>query len=130
MSMFCIKCGSPNSEGARFCEKCGNALSAGSAGPTPAGGPPPLGYAPPPTINPTGQAGDRNPLLAVLLSFFIPGVGQFYNNDPKKGGAMLGALVLSWILMVFGIGFLTGLGVWIWSMIDAYQVAGGTGARW
>jgi len=68
----------------------------------------------------------KNPVLAVVLSLIITGVGQFYNGDIKKGAVMLvGAIVLA--IATGGIGVLP---VWIWSMYDAYQVANGKMAIW
>ena len=71
---------------------------------------------------PTG----KNPVLAAVLSAVIVGVGQFYNGDTKKGAVMLiGAVIL---------GAATAGVVWlalaIWSAVDAYQVANGTGKMW
>jgi TM2 domain-containing membrane protein YozV len=71
---------------------------------------------------PTG----KNPVLAAILSGVIVGIGQFYNGDVKKGIAMLiGAIVL---------GSLTAGVLWlalaIWSSVDAYQVANGSGKIW
>lgn len=58
----------------------------------------------------------KEPGIALLLSFLLPGLGQFYNGDVGKGIAlMLGFFVLVWI----GIGIV----FWIWAMIDAYQSA-------
>lgn len=69
------------------------------------------------------QAGG-NPILALFLSLIIPGVGQFYNSDVKKGLVMLGvALFGSWLVLPW-------LGMAIWGAIDAWQVASGTGRRW
>lgn len=58
----------------------------------------------------------KEPALALVLSIFLPGVGQLYNGDVGKGIAMMLGF---WILIWFGIG----IGFWIWSMIDAYQSA-------
>jgi TM2 domain-containing membrane protein YozV len=66
----------------------------------------------------------NSPWVATLLSFLIPGLGQFYNGDHKKGGVMLGAAVLFvWTLIV-------PFGVWIWSMVDAHRVASGLDPLW
>ena len=120
--MFCSACGASNDATAKFCRACGAAL-----GTVPE--PPPLpeqhtmrdGSKQTIRRNPTG----KNPVLAAVLSV-IPGVGQFYNGDMKKGAVMLiGAMLLGpatagvlWLALA------------IWSAIDAYQVASGTGKMW
>jgi TM2 domain-containing membrane protein YozV len=134
--MFCSNCGAPNSEGARFCQKCGAALvgnaaaaGVGVGGPTmPATGmpqqlPPQLGY----QAAPGGArfAVDKSPGIALLLSFLIPGVGQFYCGESKKGGIMLAVYFLSWMTAFIVIGWFGLAVVWIWSMIDAYNIASG-----
>lgn len=73
-------------------------------------------------------------VLAVLLSAFMPGFGQFYNTDYKKGVVMLVAyflcLGLSAGLSATRIGFLVIIPVVIWSTIDAYRVSSGKSHRW
>ncbi|HDS64121.1 MAG TPA: hypothetical protein ENN52_08435 [Methanofollis liminatans] len=65
-------------------------------------------------------------LIAVVLSFFIPGLGQFYT------GQMVKAIVLFVLAVVFGffsmelIGLPFYLLVWLYSMYDAYTAAKGT----
>ena len=142
--MFCSKCGNANGEGARFCVKCGAPLSGlGDAVTPPAassGFPPPAAApAPPPLGDPgtvrtaaTSSTGrivtGKNPVLALVLSFLLGGlgVGQFYNGDWKKGLAMLAAT----LLFGFATGGLVAVAVWIWSMVDAYQVASGAWRAW
>jgi hypothetical protein len=121
--MYCPSCGAQNTDTAKFCEKCGTAVVA----------------TPPPTDQPeTRMRGvdsvpsrtsenvtGKNPTLATVLSL-IPGLGQLYNNDYKKGALMfLGALI--------GSPFTAGI-AWpvfvVWSMYDAYQVATGKGKVW
>lgn len=131
--MFCSKCGAQNAEGARFCEKCGAALGvaqAGFSGAAPTDERMRGGFG----MSPGGGAGvslgpgyvtGKNPVVALLLSLIIPGVGQFYNGDTKKGAIMLGIHLLSFFFWAVGIGFVTMFGVWVWGMYDAYQVASG-----
>ena len=88
----------------------------------------------------TEQHARRRKLVALILSGVFPGLGQFYNRQPGKGAAFLAAgLVLSW---VFGRAVPTAplellqpearlvvplcvlLLVWLWSIIDAWRVAG------
>ena len=56
----------------------------------------------------------------------IVGLGQFYNGDTKKGAIML---VAALVLGIATAGVLW-LGLAIWSAVDAYQVANGTGKMW
>lgn len=45
----------------------------------------------------SGQLYERVPHKAVSLSLFLPGAGQFYNDEVEKGAAFLGAGLLSFI---------------------------------
>ena len=45
----------------------------------------------------------RSPFIAALLSLIIPGLGQIYGGEGKKGAASI----------VF----------WIWAIIDAYHIS-------
>jgi TM2 domain-containing membrane protein YozV len=129
--MFCPKCGTSNDDSARFCAKCGTALAvaaAPAAGPGPATG---TGSGTMRSASPSsgGQVvTGKNPTVALVISIFLGafGGGQFYNGDWKKGLAMAGGSILLGIPS----GGLVSLGVWIWSMIDAYQVASGHWKAW
>ena len=122
--MFCSGCGSQNEVTAKFCRGCGNALSAGPAA-APAAHPGTIRGGNPGAVALTVPTG-KSPALAAVLSLIIVGVGQFYNGDSKKGALMLvGAIVLG-----AATGGLLWLGLAIWSAIDAYQVANGTGKMW
>jgi TM2 domain-containing membrane protein YozV len=127
--MFCSKCGSPNNDGAAFCAKCGAALGTAGAGNAGAATSSPetttmRGHA---AAAPRTAAG-KNPTVALVLSIFLGafGGGQFYNGDWKKGLAMAAAT------LVLGVatGGLVAFGIWIWSMVDAYQVASGKWSIW
>lgn len=83
------------------------------------GGPPP-GVIPP----------RKEPGISLLVSFFIPGVGSMMNEDVGAGVAFLGAYILGLVIFVcLGwtlVGLIGGpisLGIWVWSMIHAYQGA-------
>jgi len=125
--MFCPKCGTSNEDSARFCAKCGAALAVAEA-PAAAGG---AGVG---TMRgaSTGSGGQvvagKNPTVALVLSIFLGvfGGGQFYNGDWKKGLAM----AVASLLLGIPTGGLVWLGVWVWSMIDAYQVATGKWKAW
>ena len=123
--MFCAKCGAENPETARFCAKCGTNLTL-SAEPSTAPVPPPMdtqrGMTTTAPVSPTG----KTPWVAALLSFFIVGLGQVYNNDVKKGAVMfVGAIPGFWLTA----GLAT-FAIWIWAMVDGWQVASGNFKTW
>jgi len=74
----------------------------------------------------------KNPAVALILSFFLTGIGQLYNGDVKKCLLMWGICVVIIILAVItgGAAGILIMGVWIWSMIDAYNVASRKSPRW
>ena len=66
-----------------------------------------------------------NAILAVILSFFIPGLGQLY-----AGRFLRGVLVFVVVVVLAGILYyilpyaaLIVLIIWIWNLIDAYMLA-------
>jgi TM2 domain-containing membrane protein YozV len=69
------------------------------------------------------QVVPKNPGIALLISFFIPGVGSLYAGKVNTGVIILVGYVISWILTIILIGFVGILGFWVWGMIDAYQAA-------
>ena len=75
---------------------------------------------PAPALNP------KSPVLAAVLSLFIPGLGQIYNGDVKRGLLIILAQIISSLLTLIVIGFFTGLVLLIWAIFDAY---GGAKAR-
>lgn len=85
-------------------------------------------YAPPPPG--VVMPGRKEPGIALLLSFFIPGLGSMINGDVGAGIGFLCMYVfgfvlvicLGWILIGF-IGLPLSLVAWGWSMYHAYQGA-------
>lgn len=65
----------------------------------------------------------KEPLFALVLSFFIPGLGQLYNGDARKGIILFVGAVVSALLMWVCLGFLTYLIIWLYGMYDAYVYA-------
>jgi len=62
--------------------------------------------------------------LAVLLSFLLPGLGQLYNGEAGKFGLiLLVVIVLAVIATVMPLLLLVNFGIWVWSMVNAYNVA-------
>jgi len=62
--------------------------------------------------------------LAVVLSFLLPGLGQIYNQEFRKGTEFIIAYIISWALSFVVVGWFFLVIVWVWSMVDAYQSAG------
>lgn len=50
-----------------------------------------------------------DPLLAAVLSFVVPGLGQVYNGRFLRGAAVF---LLSWTVIVY-----------LWGIYDAYRLA-------
>lgn len=77
----------------------------------------------------------KEPVLACVLSFLLPGLGQFYNGEAAKGAIMLGAGLCGMALMMSSIsdelwtsrqsnekgtlGLMIFVGAWVWSIVDA-----------
>jgi len=60
----------------------------------------------------------KNPGLAAILSFFVPGLGQMYCGDIVFGFVVLFAFVVSLVLW-----FWLAILVWIFAVWDAYRIA-------
>lgn len=86
-------------------------------------------------------AARRKQMIALVLSGTFPGLGQFYNRQPIKGAvSLLAGLVLSWLLSrgvaielngtlpqigaAAVLPFCALLAIWLWSLVDAWRVAG------
>ena len=116
--MVCSKCSAQVPDGASFCGSCGGALAAGVVADGRIRGP---------SSTPGMLAVGKSPGLALFLSLLIPGVGQFYNGDTKRGLLILGLDVFCWILAAptGSVSLVGAFGIWIWGMVNAYQVAAG-----
>ena len=64
-----------------------------------------------------------SPILAAILSFFIPGLGQFYTGQLVKAIALFILAVIFGYLSIIVIGIPFYLIVWLYSMYDAYVAA-------
>ncbi len=115
--MKCPKCQTDNQKDSKFCINCGESLSA--IIPLDSG----IRRS---TVATKKYAEGKDASLAMILSGIFPGIalGQFYNGDILKGLLMLaGTLFLGWTGLVL-------LGIWIWSIVDARQVAKGNKSLW
>lgn len=116
MPNFCPTCGKPlQFENAEICPSCGVRIQ-------------------PPSI----PAEIRSPFLAVILSFFFVGWGQWYNGKTVDGLKFLGAFIASYIILaIFSVMvptlpvaaifvlilFVVILGIWVYGIYDAYKTA-------
>ncbi len=64
--------------------------------------------------------------IAVILSFFIPGLGQIYNGQIGKGILIIILFVIFGALSSILIGIPFYLALWVYSMYNAYKVAEAT----
>lgn len=102
-------------------------LAAGYAGMRPDGTMQP--YNPMQPYAPAYRASRKEPALALILSFFLPGLGTIVNGQGGKGvGIMLGYFMGA-LLSVILIGLPIMFGFWVWGMVDAYSGAKEHNAR-
>ena len=70
-----------------------------------------------------------NPLIALILSAIVPGSGQIYNREVKKGWVILGSYLSLGVLVYWLAGLnkitvaLALLLLWLSAIVDAYKVA-------
>ena len=71
-----------------------------------------------------------NPILALIISFFLPGIGTVYAGNKMKGiiifiiAVILG--VLAGIFLLGIIAYILYVLVWLYGMYDAYTTAKAT----
>ncbi|MEY7849385.1 hypothetical protein AB7C87_09315 [Natrarchaeobius sp. A-rgal3] len=56
----------------------------------------------------TTGSDEVNEILSAIISFLIPGVGQIYNGQTKRGAIILGGYVVFWIVTVLSMLLLIG----------------------
>lgn len=57
--------------------------------------------------------------LAVIASFFVPGLGSMLNDKVGKGILILSCSVLACISIMLVVGLILSPAVWIWGMVAA-----------
>ena len=77
-----------------------------------------------------GAAKRKEPILALLLTFLVTGLGQIYNGQVKKGIIILVGQIIMGMIVVFLMFFLIGCCIapfltllWLYWMYDAYVTA-------
>ena len=94
---FCSNCGEKIDINAAICPKCG--------------------------VRVGGSSEEKSPIVALILSLLVCGLGQFYNGQPKKGIVLLISAMVSGILILLVIGLVLLPIVWIYNLYDAYTTA-------
>lgn len=94
---FCQTCGKKININAEICPHCGVRV----AGAQP--------------------SGEKSVVIAAILSFIFPGLGQLYNGQTHKGISFIIAYIVSAVLIIILIGFILVILVWIWSLIDVIK---------
>ncbi len=69
------------------------------------------------------QVPRKEPVLGLVASFFIPGLGSIINGNVGRGIGILVGYFVALLLSVILIGIPIALGLWIWGMVDGYQGA-------
>ena len=141
--MYCNKCGNENREEANFCRACGNPTrqfqGSGNTGPT--------YYYPPYQANPYNYypqfVEHKDPVVALLVAFMLPGVGHMYAGEVMKGIIILAFFVIVGIvlsvalfatfwsmsgpsglaMLLIIIAFVISGLIWFYQLYDAYHAA-------
>jgi TM2 domain-containing membrane protein YozV len=71
----------------------------------------------------------KNPGLALVASFFIPGLGSLMNGSVGIGIVIFLSYCVAWASIFVVIGFVLVPAVWVWGMVDGYQGAKKWNAR-
>lgn len=103
---FCRGCGAETVSGGVICPGCGSSTAVARS-----------------RYDTFALTQQKSVGAAVLLSFFVPGLGQFYAGSAEKGIMFLVFNFINFVLMFILIGFFLHFMVWVWSMIDASATA-------
>jgi TM2 domain-containing membrane protein YozV/ribosomal protein L32 len=115
--VICPNCGKETPEG-KFCEHCGASVQTTQTFQQPVAQQPVYTQQPAAASMQKKSAG-----VAVILSFFLPGLGQIYNGQIGKGIGMIILSVIFWLLSSILIGIPFYIILWIYGMYNAYSTA-------
>jgi zinc-ribbon domain len=103
---FCPDCGKEVLPGDRFCLNCGRNLERASTQPTAQQG----AHQAQPSALPPSSGQKKNPVVALLLNLFLPGLGYVYNGVGHDSGQLIfGALVFVFYFIGLGVSFVASL---------------------
>lgn len=104
---FCSICGYRLNQNVRICGNCGEKIDARAKVCAHCG----------------ANVAQKNGIVALVLSFVFPGLGQIYNGQTRKGLILIASYVIAWILCLILIGAILAFVIWIYGMYDAYSSA-------
>jgi len=110
---FCANCGKEIPPGNAFCQNCGAPVQAGSQ-PAPT-------YGTIPQMAPGPQAPSRSMVVALVLSFILPGLGQYYAGQKKKGRNFIIIAIVLFLTIFLEIGIILYPLFWLYSMVDTFM---------
>ena len=66
-----------------------------------------------------------NPMLAVVISFFLPGIGSIYAGKTMMGAIIFIVALISWLAIYFvgTVAFILFVVAWLFGLYDAYSAA-------
>lgn len=100
--MYCDKCGAELADNASFCSRCGNRIESSK---------------------------QKNVYIALILSFFITGLGSVYAGNIKKGLVLFSTRLLLIVIGLFiNIFIIFSIFIWAYAFYEAYrdvQIANG-----
>jgi TM2 domain. len=109
---YCSNCGSAMEGNALFCVNCGDRSEAKNES-----------FREKMEYEADKLMRSKDPFIAAILSFVLPGLGQVYNGDFKKGLMIQICFIFSFIFSGFFFLLLIPLGIWLFGVYDAYTEA-------
>ena len=91
---FCTNCGSEIDINAVVCPNCGVSTYSGSI------------------------SQEKSTAVAIILNFFLPGLGHIYAGLTTRGLTFLILYIVSAILVFLIVGIVLMIAVWIWALVD------------
>jgi TM2 domain-containing membrane protein YozV len=109
---FCSNCGKEIPAGSAFCTSCGTPVQAGGQ-PAPMPGTFPQ-------AGPGPQGARKSMLVALILSFILPGLGQYYAGQTRKGRNYIIIAIILFLTILLEIGIILYPIFWLYSMVDTF----------
>jgi len=104
---FCANCGKEVPVGNAFCPNCGASTQVPASGTSSQ------------TV-PGTQMARKSVLIALILSFIFPGLGQYYAGQKKKALRLIVIAVVLALTVLIEIGVILYPIFWLYSMVDTF----------